>query len=456
MDNIKEIWTSVLLKLKTIINDEGIFNDYIGIIEPISVENNLFSLGVKSTLFTTNWIEKNYKGVISSVIEDVTGSKYEIKLISLESDEEISYTVENDSEKITYNKLNEHRSSNTLNPDFTFDEFVVGSSNSFTHSAARAVTESPGGAYNPLFIYGDTGLGKTHLMQAVGHALLAKGLKIAYITTETLLNEYTEALLNKKTPEFREKYRSLDLLMIDDIQFFAGKKGIQEEFFHTFNALYQDHKQIIITSDRPPAEVSGLESRLVSRFNAGLSVEMESPNFEMRLAILRYKQTHKNIKLTESEEIFIAENVKSNVRTLEGALKRVIAYKNLNPDAMLGIDNIRAILHDLITEESSNTVTVDQIRKVVCEYFDISIEDLNKEGRVQSIVLPRQIAMYLCRVLTENSLPSIAKSFNRTHANIFHACTKMQKAYKTDSVIHDKIITILQKLGKDTSAIPNL
>lgn len=457
MSDLEKIWAEISANLQGVINNDSVFKSYIAVNKPVSLTDDTLTLSVENS-FLANWLENNYKDLISDAVTITTGSKHSIVWVVEEKEEAITQPepepvqkkVEPSKPKISEVK----RQANcigALNPEFTFDEFVVGPSNSFTHAAAVAVAKNPGKAYNPLFIYGDTGLGKTHLMQAVGHDLLNRGKKIAYVTTETLLNEYSDAIMRNKTLEFRNKYRKVDLMMIDDIQFFANKPGVQEEFFHTFNALYQENKQIIITSDRPASEVVGLEKRLVSRFNAGLSVEMESPNFEMRLAILRYKQSHSQVRLSEEAESFIAENVKSNVRTLEGAMNRALAYKNLNPEKNLTLENLRFILRDLISEEKEHILTSETIRKVVCEFYGVDTDDLNKEGRLQTIVIPRQVAMYLCRTLTSNSLPVIARDFNRTHANIYHACTKIKKLYQSDNTVRENINTILEKLGKTPS-----
>lgn len=459
MSSAPEIWNNAQAKLESIINNDDIFTSYISVNKPLRIEGNTFILGIGEP-FLKDWLENNYRSLISDAIASVSGCKYNVvwEITAPRETGNHQYRTnpakaKEETKPAAAKTKNEPRLIGDLNSDFTFDEFVVGPSNNLTHAAARAVAENPGRGYNPLFIYGDTGLGKTHLMQAVGHDLLKKGKKVAYVTTETLLNEFTNAILKRTTNEFRSKYRRLDLLMIDDIQFFAEKSGIQEEFFHTFNALYQEHKQIIITSDRAASNLSGLEDRLISRFNQGLSVQMESPNFEMRLAILRYKESHHNFSLGEEAETFIARNVKSNVRMLEGALNRVIAYTRLNPSESGNIANLRYILRDLINDQKEEVLTAETIRKTVCEFYNVDIEDLNKEGRLQSIVLPRQAAMFLCRILTESSLPHIAKTFNRTHANIYHACTKMKKLYQTDHTVKENLSAILQKLGRNPSIL---
>ena len=450
MQDVAKIWEAVSAKLKDAIASDDVFSSYIAVNRPISIDESKLVLEVDSDFLRT-WVENNYKGMIEYAVTLVVGSH-----------RDIVWTVKEDAKPDVLPPPPQPKPQATatrncigiLNPDFTFDEFVVGASNSFTHAAAMGVVNNPGTAYNPLFIYGDTGLGKTHLMQAVGHELLKKNKKVAYVTSEELFNEFLGALQNKTINEFRNKYRKVDLLMIDDIQFFAGKPTLQEEFFHTFNALYQIRRQIILTSDKPASEVAGLEERLVSRFNSGLTVQMESPNPEMRLAILRYKLAHQNVTLPDEAERFIAENVKSNVRNLEGAMKRVIAYMNLNGGASLGVDELRIILRDLIDEDQKENVTADAIRKAVCDFFKVELDDLNRDTRIQTVVVPRQTAMFLCRVLLkDSSLPAIGKIFDRTHANIYSACMKMKKLYNTDEATRRNVAAILESLGKTTEDI---
>ena len=464
MPEVDKTWTAISAKLKDVIANDDVFASYIAVNRPVSIDDEKLVLEVDSE-FLRDWIKDGYKGMIEDAVTLVTGTHRNVEWVvsgagkSNDGNEPASGTnvdavpvLQPIPPPPVYKR--DPNCIGALNPDFTFDEFVVGSSNSFTHSAALGVVNNPGTAYNPLFIYGDTGLGKTHLMQAVGHEFLKKKRKVAYVTSEEFFNEFLSALQGKNPNEFRNKYRKVELLMIDDIQFFAGKPSLQEEFFNTSNALYQAHKQIIITSDRPASEVSGLEKRLVSRFNAGLSVEMESPNSEMRLAILRYKLAHQNVTIPDEAERFIAENVKSNVRNLEGAMKRVLAYKNLNSGATLGVDELRVILRDLIDEDQRENVTAEGIRKAVCDFYNVNIDDLNRDSRVQTIVIPRQVAMFLCRVLLkDSSLPSIARVFDRTHANIYFACTKIKKLYNTDEATRRNVQAILQSLGKTADDI---
>ena len=351
-------------------------------------------------------------------------------------------------------KKKDSRCIGTLNEHFTFDEFVVGPSNGWAHAAALAVAQKPGRAYNPLFIYGDTGIGKTHLMQAVGNRILERpGTIVAYISTEALLNEYVNAIQNNSTINFRNKYRGVDALLIDDIQFMASKSGIQEEFFHTFNALYNDKKQIIITSDRPASEIAGLEQRLVSRFNAGMATQIECPNFETRLAILRYKQASLAQPLSDEIQTFIAENVKSNVRALEGAMNRAMALRDFSSGEPITIEKLRYFLRDLLDKEKEGDLTLEAIQKTVAEFFSIRRSDLLSTDKMRSVAIPRQIAMYLSRRLTHASLPEIGSAFEKTHGTVFHACAQIQGRLTVDSNLRANVRAIVTKLGQDPVAL---
>jgi chromosomal replication initiator protein len=337
----------------------------------------------------------------------------------------------------------------TMNPKYSFDEFVIGPSNSFAHAAALAVAQAPGRAYNPLFIYGQTGLGKTHLIQAVGNRVLeTPGMTVAYVSSEALLNEYVTALQNRSTVDFRTKYRNVDVMLIDDIHFLAGKASLQEEFFHTFNALFESRKQIIMTSDRPASEISGLEKRLVSRFEWGLVTELECPDFETRLAILRYKQAHLEKPLPDELQTFIAENVQSNVRALEGAMLRAVSYASLTSEP-LTLDSLRYLLRDLLDKERQEDITFDNIHKAVADFFDVRVTDLSSKRRPRSVAMPRQVAMYLCRRLTRASLPEIADSFGKTHGTVLHACKMIQNRMSVDDNLRQNVRTVVRKLGHD-------
>ena len=324
-----------------------------------------------------------------------------------------------------------------LNARFTFDRFVVGPSNRFAHAASLAVAESPAKAYNPLFIYGGVGLGKTHLMQAIGHAILHRwpSRRVVYISSEGFTNELIAAIQTKTTSKFRDRYRTVDILLVDDIHFIAEKEATQEEFFHTFNALYDAHKQIVMSSDRSPKEIAGLEERLVSRFEWGLVTDIQAPDLETRIAILRKKAEEAHIDVPNPVTTFIAQQITSNIRELEGALIRVTAYCNLF-NKSLSAEIAREVLKDMVREVSSR-ITLEEIQRRVAGYFQIDVVVLRGAKRQRSILYPRQVAMFLCRRLTDASLPEIGRAFGgRDHTTVMHAVEKIEREVAQD--IHKK------------------
>ena len=342
-----------------------------------------------------------------------------------------------------------------LNSKFTFDHFVVGPSNRFAHAASMAVAESPAKAYNPLFIYGGVGLGKTHLMQAIGQAIRQRGpsRRIVYISSEQFTNELIAAIQTKTTTKFRERYRTVDVLLVDDIHFIAEKEATQEEFFHTFNTLYDAHKQIVMSSDRSPKDIAGLEDRLVSRFEWGLVTDIQSPDLETRIAILRKKADEAGIEVPAAVTDFIAQQITSNIRELEGALIRVTAYCNLF-NTPLSADVAREILKDMVREVSSR-ITLEDIQRRVADYFQLDVTEIRGTRRQRSILYPRQVAMFLCRRLTEASLPEIGRAFGgRDHTTVLHAVEKIeqeitQDAHKKQTVEHlnQLVLTASQRAG---------
>jgi chromosomal replication initiator protein len=310
-----------------------------------------------------------------------------------------------------------------MNPRNTFDSFVVGRNNEIAHAAARAVAESPAKSYNPLFMHGGVGLGKTHLMQAIGQHVFStkKNAKVIYLSSEKFTNEFIDAIQNNTLVKFRKRYRQADVLLIDDIQFLAGKERSQEEFFHTFNTLFDGHKQIVLSSDRPPTEIVNLEQRLVSRFEWGLTAELQPPDVETRVAILRKKAAALNIKLDNSMYEFLAQRVRSNVRRLEGALMRVASFSALSGRA-LAPEAVEHLLKDILQEEAKKAITIDQIQRRVAEHFDVRLADMTSKRRPANIAFPRQIAMYLARELTKASLSEIGDAFGgRDHGTVLHA-----------------------------------
>ncbi len=342
------------------------------------------------------------------------------------------------------------RANRNLNPKYVFDSFVVGNSNRMAHAASLAVAESPAQAYNPLFLYGNSGLGKTHLMHSIGHFILDKNpdAKVLYVTSETFTIELINSIQNNKNEEFRNKYRNIDVLMIDDIQFISKKEGTQEEFFHTFNALYESNKQIIISSDRPPKEIKTLEDRLRSRFEWGLIADVQPPDYETRIAILRKKAERDHITVPDDVMAYIAKNIASNIRELEGALTRIVAFATLtNQDISIAL--AENSLKDIFSENASTPLTPDLIQQVVAEHYNIRVEDIQGSKKPKNIAFPRQVSMYLCRKLLDISLPKIGESFGgRDHTTVIHAITKIEKQLETDTALQ-KTIHQLEKEIKE-------
>jgi chromosomal replication initiator protein len=461
--NAPELWTKACEHLKSVLNGD-VYSRWIENIKPSSIHENRFILHVDND-FCQTWLENNYQDVIVEALRAAGAPqdfsiRFDIQACDspdAEPSPRDGAAVKPDTKQVHAAKRRHKPVSNgngsPLNSNFTFENFVTGPSNSFAHAAALGVSQSPGRAYNPLFIYGQTGIGKTHLMQAVGHRVLqSPGMSVSYVSTETLLNEYIESLAKQTTMNFRNKYRSTDVLLVDDIQFLAGKERLQEEFFHTFNVLYDARKQIIMTSDLPPRELSGLEPRLVSRFEWGLVTEIESPDFETRLAILRYKQTLTKVGLRDDVLTFIADNIKSNVRSLEGALTRAVSFSSLNPQMQMTLEVLRNLLKDQLNDERQKDLSFDDIQRMVADYFDLRLTDMSSKRRPRSVAAPRQIAMFLCRKLTRSSLPEIANSFGKTHATVIHACKTIQDRIQVEDELRSSVREITRKLGRDPLA----
>jgi chromosomal replication initiator protein len=333
-----------------------------------------------------------------------------------------------------------------FNPKNTFDTFVVGANNNFSFAAAKAVAEAPGKSYNPLFLYGGVGLGKTHLLHAIGQHVSGskKGARVAYVSSEKFTNEYIDGIQNNQLAKFRKKYRQTDVLLIDDIQFLAGKERIQEEFFHTFNALHESHKQIVLTCDRPASEIQGLENRLVSRFEWGLVTDLQPPDIEMRLAILQKKAQLMNVVLPDDVINFLATRIRTNIRRLEGALIRVASYASLT-GKRLTIEVVEGLLREILHEEGRQTISIEVIQKKVAEHFDIRLADMTSKRRPENIAFPRQIAMYLSRQMTEGSLNTIGEAFGgRDHGTVLHACRLVKDRMEVDSNVR-QVVHYLEK-----------
>jgi len=334
-----------------------------------------------------------------------------------------------------------------FNPKNTFDTFVVGANNNFAFAAAKAVAETPGKAYNPLFLYGGVGLGKTHLLHAIGQHVNGskKSARVSYVSSEKFTNEYIDAIQNNKLATFRKKYRHTEVLLIDDVQFFAGKERIQEEFFHTFNALKEAGRQIVLTCDRPPSEMQGLENRLVSRFEWGLVTDLQPPDIEMRLAILQKKAACMNVTLPDDVINFLATRIRTNIRRLEGALIRVASYASLT-GKKLTIEVVEGLLREILHEEGRQTISIEVIQKKVAENYDIRLADMTSKRRPENIAFPRQIAMYLSRQLTESSLNVIGEAFGgRDHGTVLHACRLVKDRMEVDANVRQRVLH-LEKL----------
>jgi chromosomal replication initiator protein len=337
---------------------------------------------------------------------------------------------------------------NSLNPKYTFEKFVVGSSNQFAHAAAMGAADIPGKTYNPLFIYGGTGLGKTHLMHAIGHSIKQRSrhLRVSYITSEKFMNELINAIRYDKTDSFREKYRSIDVLLMDDVQFFAGKERTQEEFFHTFNTLHNNQKQIVITSDCPPREIPTLEERLHSRFEWGLIADIEPPDLETKVAILKRKADLDGIDLTDEIAIFIASKIKSNVRELEGSLVRLVAIASLRGvpiSKMLAQDALK----NIIDAERPEGLTMERIARIVASHYNLTVEEMKSKNNSRAVSMPRQVAMYLCKRLTKHSFPEVGREFGgKHHTTVMHSVDKIDKLTKSDRVFHNTVSELIDSI----------
>lgn len=442
-----ELWLSACRNLKDVLHPD-VFSRWIEVIAPVSLEEDILTLAVDNDFYQT-WLEENYLPLIKSALRSEHQADLEVAF-SVRAKDDALLSSRPPAKRTIRERLSKKHSAPkpALNPKFTFDRFIVGPSNNFAYAASQAVAQAPARAYNPLFIYGDVGLGKTHLMQAIGHhASTTSKASVCYLSSEAFVNEYIDALQNRKLVDFRKKYRSTDLLLIDDIHFLARKERMQEEFFHTFNSLFDAHKQIVMTSDRPASEIAGIEQRLVSRFEWGLVTELETPDLETRIAILRHKQEQTQVFLPDEMVQFIAENVQSNVRRLEGALIRVVSYASLT-GRDLSLDTLRYLLRDTLEQEKQEEVSFEAIQRAVAEHYDIRLADMSSKRRHRSVALPRQIAMFLCRSITRSSLPDIANSFGKTHATVLYASRSIQNRMDVDPDLKQNVATISRKLGK--------
>ena len=426
------LWSEVSGRLRGALN-ETTYRTWFDHVEGLDLNDDEFVLAVPND-FTRDWIEGHFIGLIRAAVGDATGQERQVQL----SVREVA------GEPVAPNEAQQRRDplGIGLNAKYTFDSFVIGSSNRFAHAAALAVAEAPAQAYNPLFIYGGTGLGKTHLLQAIAQYVSEHQgeLSVRYVTSETFMNDFINALRDKRIEGFKQRYRTYDLLLIDDIQFFEHKERIQEEFFHTFNSIYEAGGQIVISSDRPPREISTLEERLRSRFEWGLITDIQPPDLETRIAILRKKVMADRIHIPDPKVLeFIAGRISSNIRELEGALTRVVAFSSLTGRPMTE-DLAQDVLKDVFPQGEVQQVSIERIQELVSERFSLSLAELCGDKRSQNIVYPRQVAMYLSRELTDSSLPKIGKHFgDRDHTGVLHANAKIQKMLRADRTVYNLV-----------------
>jgi chromosomal replication initiator protein len=427
----ERLWTEVSGRLRGALNDTT-FGTWFSDVSSRELTDEAFVLSVPND-FTREWIEGHFLDLIGAAVRDAAGGERHVRLSVEQQAEPPRPTVE---------AAVQAKPAFSMADKYTFDSFVIGSSNRFAHAAALAVAEAPAQAYNPLFIYGGTGLGKTHLLQAIGQYVgeHSHELSVRYITSETFMNDFINSLRDKRIEGFKQRYRTYDLLLIDDIQFLEHKERIQEEFFHTFNSLYEAGRQIVISSDRPPREISTLEERLRSRFEWGLITDIQPPDLETRIAILRKKVKTDGIHVPDPQVLtFIAGRVSTNIRELEGALTRVVAFSSLTGRPMT-VDLAEDVLKDVFPQGQAPEVSIERIQTAVTERFDLSMDELCGERRSQNIVYPRQVAMYLSRELTDASLPKIGREFGgRDHTTVIHATSKIARMIREDRSVYNLV-----------------
>jgi chromosomal replication initiator protein len=440
-ESYRKIWDKIASEIQPCVSGDA-FQRWFAAIELVQADELALTFQVPNTIYQL-WIESNYLPLVQSATLSVLGSPRTIKFRVTDSGKAGSLSeprtepASESPQSAIADQEPEAASNHGMNPRNTFDTFVVGSNNQFAHAAALAVAQSPSKTYNPLFIYGGVGLGKTHLMQAIGQQAMdrKKTYKVMYLSSEKFTNEFIDAIQHNTLVKFRKRYRQADVLLIDDIHFLAGKERSQEEFFHTFNTLFDGRKQIVLSSDRPASEIANLEQRLVSRFEWGLTAELQPPDIETRMAILRKKAQSLHIQLAQEVLEFLAQRVRTNVRRLEGALMRVASFVSLS-GREVSRETVEQLLRDILQEEARKTVTIDQIQRKVAEHFDVRLADMTSKRRPANIAFPRQVAMYLARRHTKASLNEIGDAFGgRDHGTVLHACkTVSGRMVKEDQV----------------------
>lgn len=450
---LNELWNSFLMILEREIDNSVSFNTWFKPSKLLTIKGNTVVIETPSN-FIKEMLESRYYNLTKKIFSEFLKKEVNIKFIKspiddleLNADIEIVETVEpQDNIQTETETLNTY-----LNPKYTFDTFVIGNSNRFAHAASLAVAESPAKAYNPLFIYGGVGLGKTHLMHAIGHYILNNNpnVKVLYVTSEKFTNELINSIRDYKNVYFRNRYRNIDVLLVDDIQFIAGKDRTQEEFFHTFNTLHESNKQIVISSDRPPKEIPTLEERLRSRFEWGLISDIQTPDLETRIAILKKKAELEGLSIPNDVLLYIANQIDSNIRELEGALIRVMAYASLT-NQNLSAELAESALKDILPDSKPKPVTISLIQDIVSDFFNIKTDDLKGKRRTRDIVYPRQIAMYLSRELTDSSLPKIGDEFGgKDHSTVIHAYDKISDNLKGDPTLQGLVNELINKIKKN-------
>jgi chromosomal replication initiator protein len=441
----EKIWNSAQEQLRSRLSKDT-FSMWFAPLRACAVDGNHVTLETPNE-FSEVWLKDNYISLLQDALTVAAGRQLQIRFKVAPGGASIASatppvrpkTAEHAHERATGVDIN-------FNPKNTFETFVVGNNNSFAHAAALAVAQAPGKSYNPLFLYGGVGLGKTHLLHAIGQHVSStkKSARVAYVSSEKFTNEYIDGIQNNKLASFRKKYRQTDVLLIDDIQFLAGKERIQEEFFHTFNALHEAHKQIVLTCDRPASEIQGLEHRLVSRFEWGLVTDLQPPDIEMRLAILQKKAQIMGVTLQDDILNFLANRIRTNVRRLEGALIRVVSFASLT-GKKLSIEVVENLLREILHEEGRFSISIEVIQKKVAEHFDIRLADMTSKRRPENIAFPRQIAMFLSRQLTESSLNTIGEAFGgRDHGTVLHACRLVKDRMEVDANVR-QVVHYLEK-----------
>jgi len=441
-EQLLEIWQKTLETIAPLVSTPS-FNTWLRPTRPVAYEDGVLCVEADND-FARGVLESRYAQLLLPILREFFLDELELRFVLPNSDRRPP-AAEAKSTRLT---PGQDAPRPLLNPKYTFENFVVGESNNFAHNASLAVAEAPGKSFNPLFLYGGVGLGKTHLMHAIGHFVLAHqpGAKVIYVTSERFTNDIINGIINKNTVSFREKYRNVDLLLVDDIQFIGRKERTQEEFFHTFNTLYETNRQIVISCDRSPREIPGLEDRLRSRFESGLMTDIQAPDLETRIAILRKKAASDNWRLPDTVISFIADQVNSNIRELEGALIRVIAYASFN-NHELTLELAQEVLHDIISPKGQKKITIPLIQETVAGFFQIELLEMKARRRTKVVTLPRQIAMYIARELTEASLPKIGEEFGgRDHTTVIHACEKIGSLTQEDPTVSKMIKDIVARL----------